>query len=197
MPALCVRASGKSRRVQRLPRSLVAAAGAAIILAASGSAARANFLEDFEGEGEVSQIPAPSLRNWDIIESVDLKSEDNSAQLCHSSGACVDLVGTSGSVRGGITSKEIFETSNYIVGFFLYGSGRDDTGALVASGGTVSRVQVSLGNVSIFAHNNVPSDFQRFVVVHVRGSGKLQFLGTGQVPNIGPLVDNITILRAN
>ena len=176
---------------------LVAVAGAAIMLAASGSTASANFLEDFEGDGEVSQIPAPSLRNWDIIESVDLKSDDNPAQLCHSSGACIDLVGTSGSDRGGIISKEIFETADFTVGFFLYGSGRDETGALVSSGGTVSRVQVSLGNVSIYARNNIPSDFQKFVVVHVRGAGKLQFLGVGQAPNIGPLVDNITILRAN
>ena len=56
---------------------------------------------------------------------------------------------------------------------------------------------MSLGSQSIYARNNIPSGFQQFVVLRVRGAGKLKFQGTGQVPNIGPLVDNILILRAN
>ena len=180
----------ESRRPHRLLGLLVAVASAAIMLAASGSTASANFLEDFEGDGEASKLNA-SLRHWNTIESVDL------VHVCHSSGACIDLVGTTGSVRGGIISKESFTTANYLVGFFLYGSGRSGTGEAVASGGTVSRVQVSLGSQSIFARNNISSNFQQFVVLRVRGAGKLKFQGTGQVPNIGPLVDNIVILRAN
>ena len=180
----------ESRRPHRLLGLLVAVASAAIMLAASGSTASANFLEDFEGDGEASKFNA-SLRHWNTIESVDL------VHACHSSGACIDLVGTTGSVRGGIISKESFTTANYLVGFFLYGSGRSGTGEAVASGGTVSRVQVSLGSQSIFARNNISSNFQQFVVLRVRGAGKLKFQGTGQVPNIGPLVDNIVILRAN
>ena len=179
----------ESRRPHRLLGLLVAVASAAIMLAASGSTASANFLEDFEGDGEVNKLNA-SLLHWNIIESVDLIA-------CHSSGACIDLVGTTGSVRGGIISKESFTTANYLVGFFLYGSGRSGTGEAVESGGTVSRVQVSLGSQSIFARNNISSNFQQFVVLRVRGAGKLKFQGTGQVPNIGPLVDNIVILRAN
>ena len=45
------------------------------------------FLDDFEGDGEVSQIPASSLRHWNIITSVDLLTESN-APLCRLSGSC-------------------------------------------------------------------------------------------------------------
>ena len=49
------------------------------------------FLDDFEGDGEVTQIPVSSLRNWNIITSVDLLTESN-APLCRLSGSCIDLV---------------------------------------------------------------------------------------------------------
>ena len=102
----------ESRRPHRLLGLLVAVASAAIMLAASGSTASANFLEDFEGDGEASKLNA-SLRHWNTIESVDL------VHVCHSSGACIDLVGTTGSVRGGIISKASFATANYLVGFYV------------------------------------------------------------------------------
>ena len=143
-------------------------------------ASATQFLDDFEGDGEVTQIPASSLRNWNIITSVDLLTEGN-APLCRLSGSCIDLVGTGGSRTGGVVSKQSFPLGDHVVGFFLYGSGRDQTGAAVASGGTVSRIQVSLGAKSIYANNNIPSDFQKFVVLHVHGSGKLKFLSTGEV----------------
>ena len=151
------------------------------------------FLDDFEGDGEVSRIPATSLRNWDIITSVDLYATSEPPHLCHRSGSCIDLVGTAGARTGGIISKQTWPLGDYVVGFFLYGSGRDPTGAGVAAGGTVSRLQVSFGGRSIYANNHIASDFNRFVVLHVRGSGKLRFLGTGEAANIGPLVDNALV----
>ena len=160
------------------------------------SAAHATqFLDDFEGDDEVSQIPASSLRNWNIITSVDLLTESN-APLCRLSGSCLDLVGTGGSRTGGVVTKQSFPVGDHVIGFFLYGSGRDRNGAAVAAGGTVSRIQVSLGARSIYANNNIASDFQRFVVLHVRGSGKLKFLGTGEVAGIGPVLDNALVLPA-
>ena len=160
------------------------------------SAAHATqFLDDFEGDDEVSQIPASSLRNWNIITSVDLLTESN-APLCRLSGSCIDLVGTGGATAGGIVTKETWPIGDYVVGFFLYGSGRDQTGAAVASGGTVSRIHVKFGALSIYANNHIASDFQKFVVLHVHGSGKLKFLGTGEVAGIGPVLDNALVLPA-
>lgn len=168
-----------------------------ILMAALSPPAHATqFLDDFEGDGEVSQIPATALRNWDIITSVDLYATSEPPHLCHRSGSCIDLVGTAGAKTGGIISKQTWPLGDYVVGFFLYGSGRDPTGAGVAAGGTVSRLQVSLGGRSIYANNHIASDFDRFVVLHVRGSGKLRFLGTGEVANIGPLVDNAFVVPA-
>ena len=83
-----------------------------------------------------------------------------------------------------------------MVGFFLYGSGRNRTGA-VPSGGTVSRLQVSFGSRSIYANNHIASDFAKFVVLRVRGSGKLKLFGGSEVANVGPVVDNILIVPVN
>jgi hypothetical protein len=171
-------------------------AACASMLIPSSPAHASQFLDDFEGDGEVSQVPAMSLRNWDIITSVDLIGEEAQPPFCHLSGSCVDLVGTAGAKTGGIITKRSWPVGDYQVGFFLYGSGRNATGGGVASGGTVSRIQVSFGGRSIYANNNIPSKFDKFIVVHVRGSGKLRFLGTGAVANIGPQVDNVLVLPA-
>jgi hypothetical protein len=56
---------------------------------------------------------------------------------------------------------------------------------------------VSLGGTSIYANNHIASDFVQFVVLHVRSSGKLRFLGGGEVANIGPVVDNVLVVHAN
>ena len=173
---------------------------AAVLLSASVFSATADakqFLDDFEGDGEITQIPAASLRNWDIITSIDLQTESYNPPLCHLSGSCVDLVGTAGSKTGGIISKLTYPDQVYMVGFFLYGSGRNSTGEAVSSGGTVSRLQVSFGSRSIYANNNIPSDFGKFVTLRVRGSGKLKLLGGGEVIDIGPIVDNILIVPIN
>lgn len=154
------------------------------------------FLDDFEGNGEVSQLPAAALHNWNIITSVDLNTETLVPNFCHQSGTCIDLVGTAGAQTGGITSKQTWPVGDYIIGFYLYGSGRNAVGGAVASGGTVSRIQVSFGSKSIYANSHIASDLQKFVVLYVRGSGKLKFLGAGSVANIGPLLDNVFILHA-
>lgn len=151
------------------------------------------FLDDFERDGEVTELPAPSLRNWNIITSVDLLTESD-APLCRLSGSCIDLVGTAGVRTGGVVTKRSFPVGDHVIGFFLYGSGRDRAGAAVAAGGTVSRIQVSLGAQSIYANNNIASDFEKFVVLHVRGSGKLKFLATSEVVDIGPILDNPLVL---
>ena len=54
-----------------------------------------------------------------------------------------------------------------------------------------------MGGRSIYANNNIASDFVKFIVLRVRGSGKLKFLGRSEAPNIGPNVDNIFIVPAN
>ena len=82
-----------------------------------------------------------------------------------------------------------------MVAFFLYGSGRNRTGA-VSSGGAVSRLQVSFGSRSIYANNHIASDFAKFVVLRVRCSGKLKLL-ENEVADIGPVVDNILIVPVN
>ena len=60
------------------------------------------FLDDFEGENESSRYPVRYLRNWTIIDSVDLKTERLVPPICHSTGTCIDLVGTTGLATGGI-----------------------------------------------------------------------------------------------
>ena len=184
----------RRRPFGRLLRGVVVAG--ALIAALPPPAHASQFLDDFEGDGEVSQVPATSLRNWDIITSVDLIGEEVQPPFCHLSGSCIDLVGTAGAKTGGIITKRSWPVGDYQVGFFLYGSGRNSTGGGVASGGTVSRIQVSFGGRSIYANNNIPSNFDKFIVVHVRGSGKLRLLGTGAVANIGPQVDNVLVLPA-
>lgn len=175
-------------------RGMLALAVASVSAAGlSRPASATQFLDDFEGDGEVTRIPAPTLRHWNVITSVDLLTESN-APLCRLSGSCIDLVGTGGSRTGGVVTKQSFPVGDHVIGFFLYGSGRDRTGAAVPSGGTVSRIQVSLGARSIYANNNIASDFQKFVVLHVRGSGKLKFQGTGEVAGIGPILDNALVL---
>ena len=137
------------------------------LVSASGlsrSVCASQFLDDFESDGEVSQIPAPSLHNWNIISSVDLLTESN-APLCRLSGICIDLVGTAGTRNGGVVTKQNFPLGDYVIGFFLYGSGRDQTGLMVASGGTVSRIQVIFGAKSIYANKNIGSDFDKFVIL--------------------------------
>ena len=165
-----------------------------VFLVLTSAANATPFLEDFEGDGDISQTPVSSLRNWNIINSVDLQTESYPLLLCHLSGACIDLVGTTGVRTGGIISKRTYPSGTYEIGFFLYGSGRDGSGNAVGSGGTVSRIQVSLGSKSIYANNNMRSNFDKFVVVRVRGSGKLKFIGTGEVSNIGPILDNVVII---
>ena len=152
------------------------------------------FLDDFEGDGEVSQVPATSLHNWNIITSVDLQTESYPQPLCHDTGSCIDLVGTVGATTGGLISKRSYPLNNYMIGFFLYGSGRDRAGSAVSSGGTVSRLQVSFGGSSIYVNKAIGSDFAKFVVVRVRGAGRLQFLAGGEVADIGPLLDNALII---
>lgn len=170
---------------------------AAALLAVTGlmrPAQATQFLDDFEGDGEVSQIPAISLHHWNIISSVDLKTESYPQPLCHDTGSCIDLVGTVGATTGGLISKRSYPLNNYTIGFFLYGSGRDRAGAAVGTGGTVSRLQVSFGGSSIYVNKAIGSDFAKFIVVRVRGAGKLQFLAGGEIADIGPLLDNVLII---
>ena len=190
-----------TRRTYGHSRFFGAVATATMLMAASGAVGAAHatqFLDDFEGDGEVSQIPATApLRNWAIITSVDLNTESNAPSFCHDSGSCIDLVGTAGAPSGGILGKRSWPLADYLVGFFLYGSGRSPNGSAVSSGGTSSRIQVSFGGKSIYANNNIASNFAKFIVLRVRASGKLRFLGTGQVPDIGPLLDNVLIVPAH
>jgi hypothetical protein len=186
-------------RARRTSQRLARCGMIAVVVAFASASAlprlawASQFLDDFEGDGEVSQTPASSLRNWNIITSVDLLTESN-APLCRLSGSCIDLVGTQGTRTGGVETKQSFPLRDYVIGFFLYGSGRNQFGSVIGSGGTVSRIQVSFGANSIYANNNIASDFQKFVVLHVRGSGKLKFLGTGEVAGIGPVLDNALVV---
>jgi hypothetical protein len=182
------------RLARRGAIALATALASGSVLPAPAHATR--FLDDFEGDGETSQVPALSLRNWDIITSVDLMTESSVPPFCHLSGSCIDLVGSVGANTGGIVTKESWPLGDYLVGFFLYGSGRDGAGGAVPSGGTVSRIRVHFGPQLIYAKNDIPSDFERFVVVRVRGSGKLRFEASGGAVNIGPLLDNALVLPA-
>ena len=92
-------------RVKVLTRIPVSVAGvmAGLVIMALTSAANATplpFLDDFEGDGEMSETPASSLRNWDIINNVDLLTEGYIPLRCDLSGACIDLVGTTGAKTG-------------------------------------------------------------------------------------------------
>jgi hypothetical protein len=153
------------------------------------------FMDDFEGENESSRYPVRFLRHWTIIDSVDLKTERRVPPLCRDTGTCIDLVGTAGLTTGGILSKTSFPPGAYLIGFMLYGSGRDPAGNEIATGGVVGRLQVSLGERSIFANNNIASDHEGFVLMRVRGAGKLRFLAGGAAPDIGPLLDNVVVIR--
>jgi hypothetical protein len=173
---------------------------AALLVWSSGLPLSANadtFLDDFEGENESSRYPVRHLRHWTIIDSVDLKTERLVPPICHSTGTCIDLVGTTGLTTGGIMSRTSYPLDTYIIGFNIYGSGRDATGSESAGEGVVSRIQVSFGDRSIYANNNIASNFERSIVLRVRGSGKLRFLAGGAVTNIGPLVDNVLIIPLN
>ena len=183
----------KQSVLTRIPANVAGVMVGLVFMALTSAANASDFMDDFEGDGEVSQIPASSLRNWEIVDSIDLQTEN--LFLCHSSGTCIDLVGTIGAKTGGIISKKTYPFGTYEIGFFLYGSGRDGSGKnVVGSGGIVSRIQVNLGSKSIYAHKNLPSNFEKFVVVRVRGSGKLKFIGGGEVGNIGPVLDNVVII---
>ena len=173
----------------------VVAAGA-MLLPSPGFASQATlFMDDFEGENESSRYPVRFLRHWTIIDSVDLKAERRVPPLCRDTGTCLDLVGTSGLATGGILSKASYPPGAYLIGFMLYGSGRDAAGNEVATGGVPTRLQVSFGERSIYANNNIASDHEGFVLLRVRGSGRLRFLAGGAVPDVGPLLDNVVVLR--
>ncbi len=168
---------------------LLAAAGAAVTVRADP------FLDDFEGEREYTRYPVKSLRNWTIIDSVDLTIERSSPPLCRHTGTCIDLVGTSGATTGGLLSKTSLPAGTYLIGFQLYGSGRTATGDAAAADGVATRIQVSFGARSIYANNAIPSDFSDFVLLRVYGSGKLRFEAGSDAADVGPLLDNVLALR--
>jgi hypothetical protein len=184
-----------SKALARLARSLGAAALLLFAPAAGAVAQTAPFLDDFEGEREYNRYPVRTLRHWTIVDSVDLKTERGMPPLCRDTGTCIDLVGTSGLTTGGLTSKASFAAGTYLIGFRLYGSGRDAAGEGAESGGVTGRIQVNLGARTIYARNDIPSDFSDFVVLRVYGSGRLSFLAEGAAANIGPLLDNVVVLR--
>jgi hypothetical protein len=185
----------QSADLVRLARSLGAAALLLLAPAAGAVAQTAPFLDDFEGEREYNRYPLRTLRHWTIVDSVDLKTERSMPSICRDTGTCIDLVGTSGLTTGGITSKSSFAVGTYLIGFRLYGSGRNEAGEAAETGGVAGRIQVNLGARSIYARNDIPSDFSDFVVLRVYGSGKLGFLAEGAAANIGPLVDNVVVIR--
>ena len=173
---------------------------AALTLAAWAGPAHATgptfmLLDDFEGDQEVNRYPIRALRNWTIIDSVDLKTERTMPPLCRDTGTCIDLIGTTDQTSGGLVSKTSFPAGTYLLGFMLYGSGRDPTGATIAGDGVGGQIQVSLGARSVYANTAIPSDFAQFVMLRVRGSGKLTFRAAGAAPNIGPLLDNVVLIR--
>jgi hypothetical protein len=157
-------------------------------------AAAEQFVEDFEGENESSRYPVRFLRNWAIIDSVDLKTERRDPDLCRDTGTCIDLIGTADLTTGGIQSKASYPQGTYLIGFMLYGSGRDAQGDDIATGGVAGRLQVSFGSRSIYANNNIASDLAQLILMRVRGAGKLRFLAGGEAPNIGPLLDNVIVV---
>ena len=176
---------------------LLAAALTLAALAAPAQATGPTFmlLDDFEGDQEINRYPIRALRNWTIIDSVDLKTERTMPPLCGSTGTCIDLIGTTDQTSGGLLSKTSYPVGTYLLGFMLYGSGRDITGATTPGDGIGGQIQVSFGARSVYANNDIPSDFAQFVVLRVHGSGKLRFRAVGGAPNIGPLLDNVVLIQ--
>jgi hypothetical protein len=167
-------------------KKLLAVVGTTIIgcvtIGAATPARATGFLDDFEGD--TPGVPVAALRNWNIIQSVDLLTDRPS--LCRNTSTCLDLVGTSGVNTGGIVTKQSFAPRTYTVAFQLYGSNRE---------GTIDKVSAYFGDRLIYANNRIPSDFTRFISIrNVQGPGKLKFIGIGQVIGVGPLVDNIVVL---
>jgi hypothetical protein len=190
--------SSRPRRVIPFASSTAAMGAAWLLVTASAaviSAHAAPFLDGFEGEREYNRYPVRTLHNWTIIDSVDLKTERSMPPLCHDTGTCIDLVGTTGLTSGGLVSKTSFSAGTYLIDFLLYGSGRDAAGEGIGADGVTSQIQVSFGARSIYANNDIASDFSDFVLLRVYGSGKLKFLVGGDVANIGPLVDNVLVIR--
>lgn len=183
---------------RRLWLGLAGTIGTTMLLLSSPNAispaAADQFVEDFEGENESSRYPVRFLRNWSIIDSVDLKTERRDPELCRDSGTCIDLIGTANLTTGGILSKVSYRQGTYLIGFMLYGSGRDTDGNDIATGGVSGRLQVSFGSRSIYANNSIASEFAELILMRVRGAGKLRFLAVGEVPNIGPLLDNVMVI---
>ena len=178
--------------------ALVGIVGTTMLLHSSpgaiSPAAADQLVEDFEGENESSRYPVRFLRNWAIIDSVDLKTERRDPNLCRDTGTCIDLIGTANLTTGGIVSKVSYPQGTYLIGFTLYGSGRDPDGNDIVTGGISGRLQVSFGSRSIYANNNIASEFAQLILMRVRGAGKLRFLAGGDAPNIGPLLDNVMVI---
>jgi hypothetical protein len=162
----------------------------AIACTTTGAAAPAGatgFLDDFEAD--MPAQPVAALRNWNIVQSVDVLADFPA--LCRDTSTCVDLVGTSGINSGGIVTKQSFAPHTYTVAFQLYGSNRD----ALAGQGTIDKIRVYFGDTLIYANNRVTSELARFVVIrNVQGTGKLRFVGIGQIIGVGPLVDNVVVL---
>jgi hypothetical protein len=182
----------------RLWVALAGIVGTALLLHSSPGtippAAADQLVEDFEGENESSRYPVRFLRNWAIIDSVDLKTERRDPNLCRDTGTCIDLIGTANLTTGSILSKVSYPQGTYLIGFMLYRSGRDADGNAIATGGASGRLPVSFSSRSIYANNNITSQFAELILMRVRGGGKLRFLAGGEAPNIGPLLDNVMVI---
>jgi PEP-CTERM motif len=151
------------------------------------------FSENFDTAVNSLTVTQAGQFNTIAGTNVDVVGGSNYGFLCAGpeSGNCVDLGGTGGNAFGNLVTSMTLAAGTYDLSFDLIGSQRGDTTSTTVNFGSYSQTFVLAGD-------NITSGIVINQVINVASAGtyQLQFLNNaypGDNPNIGALLDNVTV----
>lgn len=166
------------------------------VAALAGPASAAIFSDNFDGT-------APALNwdggtNWDVTGgSIDLVDTGTFSITCAGGGGrCVDLIGTldGGATSGQLTSIDfVLNPGRYTLAFDYSGNQRGQTDSsfnAAISGGLLSQ---DLGPLDGSDGNTAFASFSQDFTVSTAGSYNIVFTQSAGSPNIGNLIDNVSL----
>ena len=165
--------------------SLIAAGVLAIGLGGAAQAATVMLTDDFDGyaPGDVLNV-GPNFFGplWTTTPTLDYIVTNAFGNLCRSTGACVDLDGSTNN-SGILASVQVFAAGTYELAFELFGNSR---------GGSDDQVTITLGNQVLVLSNIASADDVSQTWTFTTTGGVLSFENTGG-DNIGAVLSSATL----
>ena len=166
-------------------RTLLATAALGLGLTGAASASTVVFSDDFDGyaAGDVLNVgPSFFAPNWTTTPTLDYIVTNDYGNLCRSTGACVDLDGSTNN-SGLLSTVMNFAAGTYQLAFELFGNSR---------GYGPDMVTITLGNQSLVLSNIASGDDVSQTWTFTTTGGALTFQNDGG-DNVGAVLSSVSL----